>query len=69
MTHYLDDFLLAGNQDYSFFMSNLRAICAELGVPITEEKMLSPSVRLVYLGLEINTLNMTVKISSDKLEH
>lgn len=71
VVHYLDDFLLAGRagtQDCVDLMSIFRAICAELGVPLAEEKTLGPTTRLVYLGLEIDTLSMTVRIPSDKIE-
>lgn len=52
-----------------FLLSHFRAFCAELGVPLAEERTLGPSTCLVYLGLEICTLYMLVKIPSAKLEH
>ena len=71
VVHYLDDFLLAGKvdtQDCSHLMCTFRSICLELGVPLAEDKTLGPTTCLVYLGLEIDTSSMTVRIPSDKLQ-
>lgn len=49
-------------------MGVFRKICAELGVTLAEDKTLGPANCLVYLGLEINTFSMTVKIPLDKIQ-
>lgn len=68
--HYLDDFLLAGRPgtlDCTTLMSGFISICADLGVPLAQEKTIGPTTVLSFLGLEINTNNMTVQIPHDKL--
>ena len=45
------------------------AICSTLGVPLSPEKMVGPSQKLTYLGIEIDTTTMSVQLSDDKLRH
>ncbi|KAJ8307565.1 hypothetical protein KUTeg_015649 [Tegillarca granosa] len=42
-------------------------MCDEIGVPLAHDKTIPPSTVLTYLGLEINTIEMTVKIPFEKL--
>ena len=48
-------------------MNVFLSICARLGVPIAVDKTEGPSTRLVYLGIEIDTVNMCVRLPLDKL--
>lgn len=69
--HYLDDFLLAGKSgtnDCKFLMTVFRQVCSELGVPLSEEKTVGPAHILVFLGLEIDTIQMVLRIPQDKLD-
>ena len=69
--HYLDDFLLAGRvgtKDCEFLMSSFRQVCSELGVPLAEDKTVGPTPKLVFLGLEIDTILMVLRIPQNKLE-
>lgn len=71
VVHYLDDFLVAGRkgtQDCANLMSIFSFICLELGVPLAHEKTLGPTTKLVYLDLEIDTINMTIRIPVEKLQ-
>lgn len=68
--HYLDDFSLAGRPgtlNCTTLTSGFISICADLGVPLAQEKTIVPTTVLTFLGLEINTNNMTVQIPHDKL--
>ncbi|CAC5357929.1 unnamed protein product [Mytilus coruscus] len=68
--HYLDDFLLAGEArsgECLHLMNNFRTICSDIGVPLEEEKTLGPSCIMTFLGLEIDTLEMVIRIPQDKL--
>ncbi|KAK3104130.1 hypothetical protein FSP39_024643 [Pinctada imbricata] len=70
VVHYLDDFLIAGS-DFDkcvTFMNCYRSLCSDLGVPLAEEKTLGPATRINFLGLEIDTLEMMVRIPADKLD-
>ena len=39
----------------------------DLGVPLAIEKIEGPVTLLVYLGIVINSLNMTIEVPEDKL--
>ncbi|KAK6182693.1 hypothetical protein SNE40_010317 [Patella caerulea] len=70
VVHYLDDCLFAGSKesdDSSFLASTFVRICSELGVPLANEKTVGPTSVLTYLGLEINTESMPVRIPTAKL--
>ena len=43
-------------------------VCDDLGVPLAADKTVGPTHILIYLGLEISTLEMCVKIPSEKLQ-
>ena len=70
VVHYLDDFLLAGKENTTECVDMIKTftyMCEELGVPLAHEKTLGPHNILTFLGLEINTCEMMVKIPADKL--
>ena len=66
----LDDFLLAakaGTGECLQLMDRFRIICEDLGVPLAEDKTIGPSSILTFLGLEIDTLEMVIRIPQCKL--
>lgn len=68
--HYLDDFLLLGPPDSPVCAEALhifQALCEELGVPIAEEKTEGPSTTLTFLGIEIDTASLQLRLPQDKL--
>ena len=69
LIHYLDDFFFAnatrhGCQDdlEAFFF-----FCSELGVPIATDKTGGPATCLTFLGIEIDTVAMTIRLPKEKL--
>ncbi len=69
--HYLDDFLLFGEPESRQGERALQlalARCAMLGVPVASQKTEGPSATLTFLGLELDTLSMTVRLPPTKLE-
>ena len=71
VVHYLDDFLVAGKADTdecSQLMDSYRYMCKEFGVPLAEEKTIGPSTLLTFLGLDIDTVNMLVRVPTEKLQ-
>ncbi|VDI41059.1 Hypothetical predicted protein [Mytilus galloprovincialis] len=48
-------------------MNTFTELCNELGVPIAEDKTTHPTTRLTFLGLEIDTVDMVVRIPVAKL--
>lgn len=68
--HYLDDFLFVGRPgttDCLYLMSNFRSLCDKVGVPLAEEKTIGPSCIITFLGLEIDTIEMVIRIPQEKL--
>ena len=43
------------------------ATCKELGVPLAAHKSVSPTTCLTFLGIEIDTLAMELRLTRDKL--
>jgi hypothetical protein len=70
LDHYLDDFIFAGsesNNNCKILIDTFMNISSKLGVPISENKTVWPTTFLTFLGLDIDTLLMVVKIPADKL--
>ena len=68
--HYLDDFLTMGPPASPTCQSNLDILmqtCKELGVPLATEKLEGPSTTLTFLGVEIDTAKMEIRLPDDKL--
>jgi hypothetical protein len=71
LDHYLDDFFFAGkanSNDCQSLMTAFVNICNKLRVPIADEKTEGPTCVMEYLGLTIDTREMTVKISDKKMK-
>ena len=70
--HYLDDFLIvAGPQSpecCSRYVNLTKDTFASLGVPIAKDKLEGPSTCLTYLGIEIDTDTMIIRLPPSKLE-
>lgn len=70
VVHYLDDFLFLGKQGTNHckdLLDTFKDVCKMLGVPIADEKTISPTTCLTFLGIEIDTVEMTIRIPKDKL--
>ncbi|XP_046567983.1 uncharacterized protein LOC124276384 [Haliotis rubra] len=68
--HYLDDFLTGGSQGTTQCQANLQtslAMLTHLGIPIAHDKTVGPASKLTFLGLEIDTLAMQVRIPEGKI--
>ncbi|CAC5410527.1 unnamed protein product [Mytilus coruscus] len=61
VVHYLDDSTCLN------LMSEFDCLCDHLGVPLAHDKTVGPTHVLTFLGLEINTIEMSVKIPQEKL--
>ncbi len=69
--YYLDDFLLFGVPDSpqcGEFLGRALARCDVLGVPVAPAKTEGPATKLVFLGIELDSVSMTISLPSEKLE-
>ncbi len=68
--HYIDDFLTFGHPGTSQCASNLNMLtssCHELGLPLAEEKIEGPATVLTFLGIELDTKQMLMRLPQEKL--
>ena len=68
--HYLDDFLFAGEPDGTQCKAHLEsalATCTTLGVPIAADKVEGPATTLTFLGIEIDSTTMQLRLPERKL--
>ena len=70
LLHYLDDFLFGGRKhtrDCKTVMDHFHICMSELGVPVAGEKTEGPKTVLVFLGLELDSDEMVVRVPMDKV--
>ena len=70
MYHYLDDFLVLGAPGSDECESNLAKLLSWtqwLGFPVAEEKVKGPSTRMTFLGIEVDSDSMVLRLPRDKL--
>ena len=70
LIHYLDDFCgCSNNRDKAENSLKKTLSCFEaLGVPVSDEKVEGPSTNIKFLGLEVDTVEMVVRLPKDKLK-
>jgi len=69
--HYLDDFLFGGKSETTQCqetMHKFEQVCTSLWVPIANEKTKGPSTVITFLGVEFDTINMELRLPSEKLQ-
>lgn len=69
--HYLDDFLVMGSPGSDACKHSLDLLmeeCSTLGVPPAPEKLEDLSPVLTFLGIEIDTIEGVMRLTSDKLQ-
>ena len=68
--HYLDDFIVIGPPDSpecALALLTLNHTCAELGVPIAKHKREGPVTCLTFLGIEVDTMAMQLRLPVEKV--
>ncbi len=67
--HFCDDFLLCGESNLSCksLLDKFISVCKTLGVPLAHEKTVGPSTSIVFLGLQIDSIKLTVSVPDDKI--
>ena len=70
VVHYIDDFLFVLKPDMELAEADLKRaleLCIRLGIPIAGDKTEGPCTLLTFLGIELDTVNMTASLSQAKL--
>ncbi len=71
--HFCDDYLLVGGPENSeslscaFIKESFENTCEKLGVPLSPEKVVGPTTKITYLGLEIDSVKQMIAIPQQKL--
>ena len=69
--HYLDDFFFCPPQQPGRCQPSLRvavSLCEYLGFPVAPEKVVGPATTLVFLGIELDSDKMEMRLPQEKLE-
>ena len=68
--HYLDDYLFLGppnSDECGAALQSALALCTELGVPISEEKLEGPATCIPFLSIVLDTELMQLRLPEEKL--
>ena len=66
--HYLDDFIVLGPPGCETCSNYMRIIREVSGIPLAEEKCEGPHTMLTFLGIQIDTVQMTLSLPAEKLD-
>ena len=70
VAHYLDDFLVVATSERSRCEEDLRKLLLvfdRLRIPIAPEKLEGPAKILTFLGIELDTERMTLRLPTEKI--
>ncbi len=71
MRHYIDDYITVGAGGGDECVRNfriLKQVCQEAGMPTEPEKDEGPATVLVFLGMELDSEKLEIRLPGDKLE-
>jgi hypothetical protein len=68
--HYLDDFIVMGRANTTACQRKLNQlvnVCSDLGVPLAHDKFEGPATSICFLGLELDSLSLEVRVPPEKV--
>ena len=67
--HYLDDFIFMSifKDQCKLILDEFSCLCQELAVPVPEERTVGPVTCITYLGYELDSELMEIRIPQDKI--
>ena len=69
--HYIDDFITVGNPGESEcqrYIGIVKEVCEEPGMPTEPEKGEGPTTELVFLGMELDSRQLVIRLPEEKLQ-
>ena len=69
--HYLDDYITVGRPhtgDCQWNVDVFHHVCERLGIPLAADKCEGPSTCLTFLGIEVDTVKMELRLPAEKLQ-
>jgi len=69
IVHYVDDFItfVHGMEAAKLALTSLLALFAELGIPVSLNKLEGPVTLMTFLGILFDTIAMTIRLDDEKL--
>ncbi|MEW8547651.1 MAG: reverse transcriptase domain-containing protein, partial [Candidatus Thiodiazotropha sp.] len=70
MSHILDDFFFIGppnSNKCSADLSKFVSLCADIGIPLKQEKTVWPTTKLVIYGIEVDSVEMVSRLPEEKV--
>ncbi len=70
--HYLDDYITLGPPGQDGCVNNLaiiRQVCRDTGTPVEEDKSVGPTTTITFLGIELDSVGLTISLPEDKLKN
>ena len=71
LIHYSDDFFLVSTQDIEQARRELATVIRafkEMGIPLAEDKVEGPAIKIIYLGILANSHDMTIEITPERYQ-
>ena len=68
--HYLDDFFFGEASTCikpGLLLSKFQSICYNFGVPLADEKTVQPNTCITFLGVELDTMKMIMRLPAEKV--
>jgi hypothetical protein len=72
VAHYIDDFITMGapgSNECEINSAMMHAACERMGLPVEPEKDEGPATRLQFLGIELDSMAMELRLPPEKLTH
>ena len=69
--HYADDFITVGrpgSEECSVNLTIMRDTCRITGTPVEEDKLEGPATVIPFLGIELDTIKLEIRLPVDKLQ-
>ena len=66
--HYLDDFFFCPPSQAQDYGHSLAVASEDLGFPVAPDKVVGPSTTLTFLGIELDSVSMVMRLPRSKLE-
>ena len=63
--HYIDDFIMLGaegKEECGRNLQQMKQVCEEAGMPTELEKEDGPATELVFLGMELDSVNLEIRL-------
>lgn len=70
VAHYIDDFITMGAASLGQCATNftlMHAACVQMGLPVEPDKNKGPTTALTFLGIELDSVAMEMRLPPEKL--